>query len=109
MYKFMLSVIAFGIFCNVAHADVASVQYVNATKSDWNEVNENSPRYIANKPKITESISDASTNGEIPTAKAVSSAIESKANQTDVKFDSIPTSRPASPASNGRALIWVEE
>lgn len=107
-----------------ARADVASAKYVEEivssvrVQSDWSQNDSGALDYIKNKPDVpspdaveyvankTNSVSDASTDAQYPSARAVNTALAQKADVDDVRFDTIPTSQPAGTPPAGQVFIW---
>jgi len=94
-----------------ADAALASTEYVNSVKSDWNQSNANLPDYIKNKPDIITTLDNnnqAFSDTTIANANAVTDGLDTKADKNDSRFDTIPSAMPTITPDDGRVLIWVE-
>lgn len=123
---FAVFVIGIILFMPVAYADIASISYVDSivnslkVQSDWNQTDSTAIDYIKNKPNIpdvaaveytankTTTIDDTSTDTQYPTARAVNSALATKAASDDIRFNTIPTTRPSGTPPSGQVFIWFE-
>ncbi|MBQ8294740.1 MAG: hypothetical protein IJX89_05140 [Alphaproteobacteria bacterium] len=103
MHKYVCRIVMVGIFtlvsvgCACANIAVASKAYVDQIvaslthpQSDWAQTDETANDFIKNKPDID----------------AIISALESKADSTDPRFDTIPTTAPTDTPPEGRVYIW---
>lgn len=124
---FVFTVVCLAAQVTAARADIASKTYVDSIvgaitqqQADWNQQDTSAPDYIKNKPAIvapdaveyvankTVQISDDSTDNQYPTARAVNTALSAKADTDDIRFDTIPTARPAGMPPAGRVYIWFD-
>lgn len=94
--------------CIAATPQIASKNYVDANKADWAETDATKPTFIENKPNIATEISDTTAANALPTVGATKTAIDKKADSTDLRFDTIPISQPEITPPSGRAIIWIE-
>ena len=109
-------IILVGIFfvaISAAHADIASVQYVQSilssleVQADWNQSDTNALDYIKNKPDVT----DASnlTSGTVAIGRLpVGTTANTVAAGDDSRFYTIPTTEPSGNAPNGTVFIWFD-
>lgn len=107
-----------------ALADIASAGYVreivNALRvqPDWNQTDASASDYIKNKPQIpsvdaveyvankVSQISASATDTQYPSAAAVRSALDTKADTDDVRFNTISTTAPTGTPPAGQVFIW---
>lgn len=107
-----------------AMADIASAGYVreivNAlmVQPDWNQTDASASDYIKNKPQIpsvdaveyvankVSQISASATDSQYPSAAAVRSALDTKADTDDVRFNTISTTAPTGTPPAGQVFIW---
>lgn len=107
-----------------AMADIASAGYVreivNALRvqPDWNQTDASASDYIKNKPQIpsvdaveyvankVSQISASATDSQYPSAAAVRSALDTKADTDDVRFNTISTTAPTGTPPAGQVFIW---
>ena len=107
-----------------AMADIASAGYVreivNALRvqPDWNQTDASASDYIKNKPQIpsvdaveyvankVSQISASATDSQYPSAAAVRSALDTKADTDDVRFNTISTTVPTGTPPAGQVFIW---
>lgn len=97
-----ICVVSVCAFCATdVRANIASRGYVDQIvaalaekQSDWNQTDTTQPDYIKNKP-------DVYTKAEVNTM------LNNKADTTDVRFLTIPTSAPSGTAPSGQAFVWV--
>lgn len=107
-----------------ALADIASAGYVreivNALRvqPDWNQTDASASDYIKNKPQIpsvdaveyvankVSQISASATDSQYPSAAAVRSALDTKADTDDVRFNTISTTAPTGTPPAGQVFIW---
>lgn len=105
-------------------ADIASAGYVreivNALRvqPDWNQTDASASDYIKNKPQIpsvdaveyvankVSQISASATDSQYPSAAAVRSALDTKADTDDVRFNTISTTVPTGTPPAGQVFIW---
>lgn len=125
----MRRVFAVFIMCSVgwisgATADIASAGYVNEIvdalkiQSDWAQSDPAALDYIKNKPQIpsvdaveyvenkVSQISASATDSQYPSAAAVRSALDTKADTDDVRFNTISTTAPTGTPPAGQVFIW---
>lgn len=83
-----------------ATAEIASKAYVNQivssikeTQADWSETDTASPAYIQNKP-------------DVYTKSQVDDLMDTKADQDDVRFNTVPTTEPIGNPPDGQVYIW---
>lgn len=110
-----------------AYADIASVEYVakvvdalRPPQADWGQADDMAPDFIKNKPQIPDAsemeklsnrvteITDESTDEQYPTARAVNAAVAGRAPIDDVRFYTIPTTRPSGTPPAGQVFIWFD-
>ena len=107
-----------------AMADIASAGYVNEIvdalkiQSDWAQSDPAALDYIKNKPQIpsvdaveyvankVSQISASATDSQYPSAAAVRSALDTKADTDDVRFNTISTTAPTGTPPAGQVFIW---
>lgn len=124
---FIFTVVYFAAQVTAARANIASKTYVDSIvrvitqqQADWNQQDASAPDYIKNKPAIvapdaveyvankTTQIGADSTDTQYPTARAVNTALSAKADTDDIRFDTIPTARPAGTPPTGRVYVWFD-
>ena len=107
-----------------ARASIASAGYVNEIvdalkiQSDWAQSDPAALDYIKNKPQIpsvdaveyvankVSQISASVTDSQYPSAAAVRSALDTKADTDDVRFNTISTTAPTGTPPAGQVFIW---
>ena len=107
-----------------AWARIASAGYVNEIvdalkiQSDWAQSDPGALDYIKNKPQIpsvdaveyvankVSQISASATDSQYPSAAAVRSALDTKADTDDVRFNTISTTVPTGTPPAGQVFIW---
>lgn len=107
-----------------ARASIASTGYVNEIvdalkiQSDWAQSDPAALDYIKNKPQIpsvdaveyvankVSQISASATDSQYPSAAAVRSALDTKADTDDVRFNTISTTVPTGTPPAGQVFIW---
>lgn len=107
-----------------AMADIASAGYVREivdalrVQPDWNQTDASASDYIKNKPQIpsvdaveyvankVSQISASATDSQYPSAAAVRSALDTKADTDDVRFNTISTTAPTGTPPAGQVFIW---
>lgn len=107
-----------------ARASIASAGYVNEIvdalkiQSDWAQSDPGALDYIKNKPQIpsvdaveyvankVSQISASATDSQYPSAAAVRSALDTKADTDDVRFNTISTTAPTGTPPAGQVFIW---
>lgn len=107
-----------------ARASIASAGYVNEIvdalkiQSDWAQSDPAALDYIKNKPQIpsvdaveyvankVSQISASATDSQYPSAAAVRSALDTKADTDDVRFNTISTTVPTGTPPAGQVFIW---
>lgn len=107
-----------------ARASIASAGYVNEIvdalkiQSDWAQSDPGALDYIKNKPQIpsvdaveyvankVSQISASATDSQYPSAAAVRSALDAKADTDDVRFNTISTTVPTGTPPAGQVFIW---
>ena len=125
MQRFLMAFfVLLGLWCRGALADLASVGYVNEIvdalkiQSDWAQSDPAALDYIKNKPQIpsvdaveyvankVSQISASATDSQYPSAAAVRSALATKADTDDVRFNTISTTAPTGTPPAGQVFIW---